>query len=76
MNQIPQSPPQRPKDPLGSLRKVREIAMGIVYLIVAAGMVVGVKTGYLDNFVPEMIYLLSGLATVYGIFRLYRVFKK
>lgn len=60
------------KNPMGNLKKVRDVVMGILYILVAAVMVWAEKHEYISLGLT-FVYVLAAVFTIYGLFRLYRV---
>ncbi|RQO29695.1 hypothetical protein DBR32_15275 [Taibaiella sp. KBW10] len=59
------------KNPTQNLKKVRDIVMGILYILVAVGMVLAEKYGFI-TFGQTFTYGLAVVLIIYGLFRLYR----
>lgn len=60
------------KNPMGGLKKVRDIVMGVLYILVAILMVLAEQHGYI-TFGKTFTYGLAAILIIYGLFRLYRV---
>jgi hypothetical protein len=58
-------------------RAIMDYGMGILYFAGGTFLAMGKKLGFEMEFLPEpYTYILGGLFLVYGIFRIYRGYKK
>jgi hypothetical protein len=58
-------------------RAIMDYGMGVLYTVAGGFVVLAKKLGYELDFLPEpYTYVFGGLFLIYGIFRIYRGYKK